>query len=202
VPTQLAPLVVVRAAIEDVRARPGARGDLHRRDLQVVRCLAGRVRAQQQAVRRVGLVWGAGSISRTVGDVGEMGSARARDKWRTILCRETIGRLSSASRGHALSLDRTDMGRSSSCRNMYMKPLTRPMVCLPYLVLLQGNSTTAWPLYFTLDTHLVDKLVLLLGVFKFIFRNGRLHGAQKGTRVIESRRKSKGHATRSGARGK
>ena len=62
VSAELAPLVVVRAAVEDVCAWPGARGDLHRRDLQVVRCLAGRVRAKEQAVRRVGLVWGAGSI--------------------------------------------------------------------------------------------------------------------------------------------
>ena len=60
-----------------------------------------------------------------------------------------------------------------------MKPLTGAMVCLPYLVLLQGNSTTARPLYFILDTHLIDKLVLLLGVFKFIFCNGGLHVAQK-----------------------
>ena len=63
VSAELAPLVVVRAAVEDVRAWPGARGDLHRRDLQVVRCLTGRVRAEKQAVRRVGLVWRAGNIS-------------------------------------------------------------------------------------------------------------------------------------------
>ena len=62
VPAELAPLVVVRAAVEHVRAWPAARGDLHGRDLQVVRCLAGRVRAEQQAVNRVGFVGGPGSV--------------------------------------------------------------------------------------------------------------------------------------------
>jgi hypothetical protein len=63
VPAELAPLVVVCTAVEHVRARPGPRGDLHRRDLQIVRCLAGRVRAEQQAVRRVGFVWRPGSVA-------------------------------------------------------------------------------------------------------------------------------------------
>ena len=69
-----------------------------------------------------------------------------------------------------------------------MKPLRRAMICLPYLVLLQGklgNSITVWPLYFVLDTHLIDKLVLLLGIFKLIFCNSRLHFAQKGPWTIE-----------------
>jgi hypothetical protein len=33
VSAELAPLIVVRAAVEYVRAWPGPRGDLHRRDL-------------------------------------------------------------------------------------------------------------------------------------------------------------------------
>ena len=121
VPAELAPLVVVRAAVEDVRARPGARGDLHRRDLQVVRRLSRGVRAEKQAVRRVGFVWRAGSVS------GRLVEVRTWVRWelykreggRTILCRGTIDKLGSASRGHALSSDRTSMGRSSSCRNVY-----------------------------------------------------------------------------------
>ena len=59
----------------------------------------------------------------------------------------------------------------------------RAMVSLPYLVLLRGNSATAKSLRFVLDTHLVDELVLLLGILKFIFCNGRFHVAQKGTRM-------------------
>ena len=59
----------------------------------------------------------------------------------------------------------------------------RAMVSLPYLVLLRGNSTIAKPLCFVLDTHLIDELVLLLGILKFIFCNGRFHVAQKGTRI-------------------
>jgi len=47
------------------------------------------------------------------------------------------------------------------------------------------NSTTARRHYFVLDTHLIDKLILLLGILKFVFGNGRLHIAQKGTRIIE-----------------
>jgi hypothetical protein len=47
VPAELAALLVVRAAVEDVRACAAAGGDLHRCDLQVVRCLAGRVRAEK-----------------------------------------------------------------------------------------------------------------------------------------------------------
>lgn len=67
---------------------------------------------------------------------------------------------------------------------MYMKLLTHTMVCLPYLVLLQGNSTSGWRLYFVLDTHLIDKLVLLLSVFELILCNGGLHATQRGTRVM------------------
>ena len=60
-----------------------------------------------------------------------------------------------------------------------MTHLTRATVSLPYLVLLQGNSTTAWLLCFVWDTHLVDKLVLLLGILKFIFYNCRFHVSQR-----------------------
>ena len=59
VPAELAALLVVRPAVEHVRTRPGARWDLHGRDLEVVSRLSGRVGAQQQAVGRVGLVGGA-----------------------------------------------------------------------------------------------------------------------------------------------
>jgi hypothetical protein len=72
----------------------------------------------------------------------------ARKKGRTILCPGTIGKLGSASRVHALSLDRKDMEHSSSCWDKYMTPLTRAMDpvmdSLPYLVFLCGNSTTVW----------------------------------------------------------
>ena len=90
-----------------------------------------------------------------------------------------------------------------------MKPLKRAMICLPYLVFLQGkfgNSTTVWPRYFVLDTHLIDKLVLLLGILKLIFRDCRLHFAQKGMWIIEMwmerprTRTPIQYATRSGAR--
>lgn len=47
VPAELAALLVVRAAVEDVRARSAAGRDLHRGDLEVVGCLAGRVRAEK-----------------------------------------------------------------------------------------------------------------------------------------------------------
>ena len=70
VSAQLAPFVVVRAAIEHVRAgTSGARGDLHGCDLEVVRRLAGGVRSEQQAVRRVGFIWGPG-----------------RSAWRAYVC--------------------------------------------------------------------------------------------------------------------
>jgi hypothetical protein len=61
---------------------------------------------------------------------------------------------------------------------MYMTPLTRATVSSPYLVLLQGNSTTAWLLWFVRDTHLIDELVLLLGILEFIFHNCRFHVPQ------------------------
>jgi len=67
---------------------------------------------------------------------------------------------------------------------LYMKLLGRAMFSLPYLVLLQDNSTTAYWQYFVLDTHLIDKLVLLLGILKLVFCNGRFHVVQKGTRII------------------
>lgn len=69
---------------------------------------------------------------------------------------------------------------------MYMTLFVRAMVSLPYLILLRGNSTTAWPLCLVLDTHLIDELVLLLGILKFIFCNGRFHVAQKGTQMSSS----------------
>ena len=56
VAAELAALLVVRAAVEDVRAWSAARGDLYSRDLQVVGRLARRVRAEKQAVDRVWLV--------------------------------------------------------------------------------------------------------------------------------------------------
>jgi hypothetical protein len=101
---------------------------------------------------------------------------------RTILCPETIGKLGLANRVHGLSSDRTDMGHSSSCWDMYMTPLMRATVSSPYLVLLQGNSTV-WLLCFVQNTHLVDELVLLLGILKFIFYNCRFHVARKRTEI-------------------
>lgn len=123
---------------------------------------------------------------------------------RTILCLGTTDKLGSASREHALSSDRTDMGHSSSCRDVYMAPLARVMISLPYLVLLRRTLTTARPLYFSRRTHLIDELVLFLGIFEFIFCNGRLHVAQKGTGewCLDGKAKDKGtrtDATRSGA---
>jgi len=124
VPAQLAPFVVVRAAVEHVRAgTPGARGDLHGRDLEVVRCLAGGVRSEQQAVRRVGFIWGperaAWRAHVCISPVVDRGEPRhsemgQRKKRRTILCPGTIDRLNSASQAHALSSDHTGMGHSSS----------------------------------------------------------------------------------------
>ena len=94
---ELAALLVVRAAVEDVRACPAASRDLHRRNLQVVRRLAGRVRAEKQAVDRVRLVggtgWGRGIRLRL-----SAGGVR-----RTILCLGTIGRSGLASQAHELS---------------------------------------------------------------------------------------------------
>ena len=60
VSAELAALLVIGAAVEDVRARSAAGRDLYRRDLQVVGGLAGRVRAEKQAVDRVWLVGGTG----------------------------------------------------------------------------------------------------------------------------------------------
>ena len=57
---ELAALLVVGAAVEDVRARSAAGRDLYCGDLQVVCGLAGRVRAEKQAVDRVWLVGGTG----------------------------------------------------------------------------------------------------------------------------------------------
>ena len=193
VSAELAPLVVVRAAVEHVRTWPGPRRDLHRRDLQVVRCLAGRVRAEQQAVRRVGFVCGAVGVGCTP-VIGRGGPKEERDMGHTFLCPGTIGKSGSANRVHELSSDRTDMGHSSSCRDMYMTPLTRATVSLPYLVLLRGNSTTVWLLCFVRDTHLVDELVLLLGILKFIFYNCRFHVPQAVGRYVDG--KSKGQGTR------
>jgi hypothetical protein len=75
---------------------------------------------------------------------------------------------------------------------LYMKLVGRATFSLPYLVLLQDNSTTAYSQHFVLDTHLIDKLVLLLGILKFVFCNGRLHIVQKGRGLSESRWKGKG----------
>ena len=111
----------------------------------------------------------------------------ARKKGRTILCPGTIGKLGSASRVHALSLDRKDMEHSSSCWDKYMTPLTRAMDpvidSLPYLVFLCGNSTTVWLQWLVQDTHLIDELVLLLGILKFIFHNSGFHVDHKGTQM-------------------
>jgi hypothetical protein len=60
-PAELAALLVVRATVEHVRARPGARWDLHGRDLEVVCRLPGRVGAYEQAVGRVRFVGRAAS---------------------------------------------------------------------------------------------------------------------------------------------
>jgi hypothetical protein len=78
VPAQLATRVVVRAPVEHVRAPPtGAQGDLHGRDLQVVACLPGCVRAEEDAVRAVRLV-GVSECSRSVGCEYKVGRAHIR----------------------------------------------------------------------------------------------------------------------------
>ncbi len=99
VPAELAALLVVRATIEDIRARSVAGRDLHRRDLEVVGRLAGRVRAEKQAVDRVGLVGGT-----ELGEGGGISPRRERaGARRTILCLGTTGRSGSASQAHELS---------------------------------------------------------------------------------------------------
>jgi hypothetical protein len=75
---QLAARVVVRAPVEHVRATPaGAQGDLHGRDLQVVACLSGCVRAEEDAVRAVRLV-GMSECCRSVGCEYKVGRAHIR----------------------------------------------------------------------------------------------------------------------------
>ena len=80
----------------------------------------------------------------------------------------------------------------------------------PYHILYSCRTTqqTALSQYFVVvDTHLIDKLVLLFGILKLIFCNGRLHIVQKGTRNVgvemERQRTSilirYDYATRSGA---
>lgn len=76
------------------------------------------MRAEQQAVRRVGFVWGPMGVGCTP-VIGRGGPKDERDMGHTFLCPGTIGKLGSANRVHELSSDRTDMGHSSSCRDMY-----------------------------------------------------------------------------------
>ena len=68
------------------------------------------------------------------------------------------------------------MGRSSSCRDGLHEKSPSAREFIPYLVLLrQGSSTLGLILHSTRNTHFIDELILLLGVLKLIFRNGRFH---------------------------
>jgi hypothetical protein len=72
------------------------------------------------------------------------------------------------------------MGHSSSCRDGLHEKSPRAREFIPYLVLLrQGSSTRGLIRHSTRNTHFIDELILLLGVLKLIFRNGRFHGGQK-----------------------
>lgn len=107
--SELATLVIVVGTVELVRVGAlVAFGELHLRDLEVVLRLAGGVRAEEQAVDRVRLVW------RSVA-VWSSTSCESVVVKRTILCRGTIDTSGWASQGRGLSLRRTSTARSSSC---------------------------------------------------------------------------------------
>src|SRR6266404_3603384 len=91
------------------------------------------------------------------------------------------------------------MGHSSSCRVVYTKISSRAregthtISCIPTAGKFNSGTTCTH----TRKTHFVDKLILLLGVLKFIFCNGRFHVEDK-TEVVES----KGNVSKRGAHGR